>query len=397
MTSAGGDDAAGLFLERLLALSERRPDRTRPASAAPDYDGLPSASAIRRFNERMLAAERVGAVTVQHGKRERSHLIERVTVKDSALLASHLGRRLAAVYAEEARGELMPIAFCGEPWVIPVLDDLLCRWARSEPAFRIQPSAMESAGEFLSLLAAISKDQARGLDARTFSLKTTGDTKIFDRHASRLAAALARHYGEPAMSSDDVWRRIGLERFPHPVHVRGCLIAADAEGVLVDGRAKPFASFHPELLPEVQLSGQPKALITIENYASFNRYVREIEDGALVVYTGGFASVGVIELLKVILEKAGPGIPFYHWGDIDPGGLRIFRFLEETLPRPPIPHQMDQPLAEATGRPAARDPSLSQIAKTDSAIAKLAAWLSRGDNVRHLEQEALDPVSPLHL
>jgi hypothetical protein len=31
----------------------------------------------------------------------------------------------------------------------------------------------------------------------------------------------------------------------------------------------------------------PTAILTIENYASFNRQVREIEDGSLVVYTGG--------------------------------------------------------------------------------------------------------------
>nr|WP_283809570.1 hypothetical protein [Bradyrhizobium manausense] len=32
--------------------------------------------------------------------------------------------------------------------------------------------------------------------------------------------------------------------------------------------------------------------MTVENYASFNRQVREIEDGSLVMYTGGFPTSG---------------------------------------------------------------------------------------------------------
>jgi len=56
---------------------------------------------------------------------------------------------------------------------------------------------------------------------------------------------------------------------------------------------------------------------------------------------------------------------------------------------------MDRFLAEAHGRLAARDVTLSPIAKADSAVAALAAWLSHGHSIRHLEQEALDPDSPL--
>lgn len=342
-----------------------------------------------------MAAERVGAVSIRYGKRERSHLIERVTVKDPAVLASHLGRKPASSGAGEARARLLPIAARGASWVPSVLDDIVVRWARATPAFRLAPLAVDAAGEFLSLLAAISNEEARGLDGRTFSFRIAGDTKVFDRHAARIATVLASQFGEPTMPAEEVWSRIGLERFAHPVHIKGCVVATDAAGILVDGRATPFASFHSELQPLIRLSGRPSAVLTIENYASFNRYVREIDEGTLVLYTGGFASLGVIELLKTILEKIGPEVPFFHRGDIDPGGLRIFRFLEETLPRAPIPFRMDQTLAETHGRPAARDPTLGAIAKSNSALAALAAWLSQGEEIRHLEQEALDPVSPL--
>jgi Wadjet anti plasmid transformation system JetA-like protein len=114
-----------------------------------------------------------------------------------------------------------------------------------------------------------------------------------------------------------------------------------------------------------------------------------------VVYTGGFASAGVVDVVRTLLVLLPASVPYYHWGDIDPGGIRIFRFLEETLPRPPRPHSMDQCLAESHGKPGEPDGTLKSIAASDSAVAGLAEWLWKGPNVRHLEQEALDPLSPL--
>lgn len=395
MNAAALTDPGVAFLERLLLLSERAPDRQHAASAAPDYDTLRTAQMIARFEALVITAERAGAITIRRGRRERKHLMERVTVKDPAILASHLGRTPAPIAANQTKEALRSVVDGGADWVRDVLDDMASRWGRSEPAFRLVPNAIEPAREFLTLLAAISRDEARGLDARTFSLRATGDTKAFDRHAARLSAALTRHFGTAKESAAAVWSRIGLERFAHPVHIKGDVLVADHDGVLVHGRAKPFASVHPDLFPLLRVCGNPSALLTIENYASFNRYVREIEDGTLVVYTGGFASAGVIELLTRLLNTVDGSIPFFHWGDIDPGGLRIFRFLEETLPRAPLPHLMTRDLAMTKGRPGTRDPSLAAIASTNSGLSDLARWLAQDASARHLEQEALNPASPI--
>lgn len=396
MKRLAATDPGVVFLERLLLLSERNPDRLRAASAAPDYDLLRTANAMAHFQALLSAAERAGAITIRSGKRERQHLIERVTVKDALILAHHLGRKPAPMTASQTREALESVIDGAQDWVRDVLDEMQARWARSEPSFRLAPSVIEPAREFLSLLTAISKDEARGLDARTFSLRATGDTKAFERHSSRLASALVRHYSDASMGTDAIWSRIGLERFPHPVHVRGAVVVEDEDGVIVHGRAKPFASIHPTLFPMLQLCAQPTALLTIENYASFNRYVREIEDQALVVYTGGFASASVIDLLTRLLNCLDENVPFFHWGDIDPGGLRIFRFLEETLPRAPLPHLMSRELALSHGRLAVPDPTLGSIASTNSALSELAGWLAQDTSSRHLEQEALDPCSVVH-
>jgi hypothetical protein len=80
----------------------------------------------------------------------------------------------------------------------------------------------------------------------------------------------------------------------------------------------------------------------------FNRQVREIDGVRLVVYTGGFASAGVVDFLSKVLRAVPSDIPFLHWSDIDAGGLRIFRYLEDNLPRHPQTHLMSRELAEAS-------------------------------------------------
>lgn len=387
----GSIDPGIEFLERLLTLSERSPDRIRPASAAPNYDALPKAAAIGRLEDQLLAAERIGAVTLKYGRRERKHLIERVTVKDAALLARHLGREPSRIRAADARRRLDECIQDGPPWLEETLEEMSSRWSRGEAAYKLAARDVDASREFLMLLRAIAKDEARGIDARSFALRVTGDTKAFDRHSGRLGSVLARQLN---ILPDAVWQHIGLERYPHPVHVRGPLRSEDAHGTLTDGRSRPFASFHPEAISSLRLVARPRYILSIENYASFNRYVREIDDDGLVLYTGGFPSAGVVSVLTWIVEHTDATVPLYHWGDIDPGGLRIFRFLEEALARTLRPHLMDKPLAEKNGRIAQPDAALNSIAQSTSAVASLAAWLSKGSDVKHLEQEAIAPAPP---
>ncbi|WP_024520714.1 DUF3322 domain-containing protein [Bradyrhizobium sp. Tv2a-2] len=124
MTDVRTADVGVEFLERLLERSERNPDRSRPASAAPEYDRLSTAQQVSRFHDQMAAAERFGAVEVKRGKSDRSHLIERVRVRDPELLARHLGRPTAPATAQRVRDELLSVAATGEPWVAGLLDEM---------------------------------------------------------------------------------------------------------------------------------------------------------------------------------------------------------------------------------------------------------------------------------
>ena len=106
MNGISSEDPAIALLERLLLLSERNPDRTRPASIAPNYDNLRTTESITRFKSRLQAAQKAGAISIQKGTRERRHLIDRVRVTNALALADHLGRAPARSAAQEMNDAL---------------------------------------------------------------------------------------------------------------------------------------------------------------------------------------------------------------------------------------------------------------------------------------------------
>ncbi|WP_244860641.1 Wadjet anti-phage system protein JetD domain-containing protein [Thermobacillus xylanilyticus] len=82
-------------------------------------------------------------------------------------------------------------------------------------------------------------------------------------------------------------------------------------------------------------------IVLIENLTSWHQWVKE-RQGAdeVVVYTGGFPNRAVQQLLRKLggyvygdsREEgrrfgAVGGLPVYHWGDMDAGGIQIFEFL----------------------------------------------------------------------
>ncbi|MBI3942377.1 MAG: DUF2399 domain-containing protein, partial [Chloroflexi bacterium] len=116
----------------------------------------------------------------------------------------------------------------------------------------------------------------------------------------------------------------------------------------------------------------------------------------LALYTAGFASPAVIGLLQEI-RCLRPEVPFYHWGDLDVGGLRILAHLRHHLG---ISHVM--PLAmspTACAAHAGHSQTLSDAERT--ALTQLADHPALADCTgiivyllttgRKLEQEAVAP------
>lgn len=155
---------------------------------------------------------------------------------------------------------------------------------------------------------------------------------------------------------------------------------------------RPYLGVPPELVQSLEPVGRSPYLLIIENLTTFNRYVREIEDDGLILYAGGFPSRLCRAAVARLARAADVAV---HWGDVDPGGVRIFSVLEQVVPNL-LPHLMTEALARNHGVEAAGDPTLAGLAASGSAVAGLAAFLSR-ERTWRLEQEALTPLAPFHL
>ncbi len=113
----------------------------------------------------------------------------------------------------------------------------------------------------------------------------------------------------------------------------------------------------------------------------------------VTLYVGGYPSRSTQAALTSLGSALPPGVPFFHWSDIDVDGTWIFRTIERAVRRALLPHLMSRELAERLGVPGKPNGRLEIVPLSESGIADLVDYLGGADH-RTLEQEEIDPVLP---
>lgn len=381
-------------LGALLDAADATPDRVRPPIAAIDHAAM-AAAELEEAYAMFTQAERAGAVQIRYEKvglaRRRP---AKIALVDPDKLALFLGRPRAAASAAAAVDAILQALPDFVPALKPAMDQMAGSWSRSKPWRRLEPSDVAGAVQAFQIAGElIKRDRTVLIDERTFVVRACGDTKALQKRrdtvlAILINAGLAQH--------DATLESFGVTAFPEHVHLRGPVsLRLETQDLPLDP-FDPSAAIPPEQVNLAVISRTPAYLLTIENKTSFQRYVRQIRDGSLVVFTSGFLSEPCTAL---IARLASPEFPWFHWGDIDAGGLTIFEVLERTIARPAgiriRPHLMTREIALAHGvEHPERDQRLITIAKSGSAVADLALWLSTDPEAMILEQEMLDPEGP---
>jgi hypothetical protein len=373
---------AGKILDRLLDRYERRKAERRiierPAQAFAEPNRL------RALVEHLSDAAASGAVELKWD-RDAPHLIEQVILIDPDRLYDLTGRRRPEALADEAATELDRLEI-GEELARGLREDFKLAWSRRARFLGLGVGDRAEAASLILALEAAFTELEGIVPLRTRSARLLGDSKTLERALPALLAYL-RHIGIIAegVSRETALEELGLAKFGQPVLVAGPIRVEGSD--LSDW---PYAGVPPELAGQVEPTVSMRSLLTIENLESFNRHVRECRgDEDVVVYTGGFPSGAVTTLLRRLVGLSATKL--WHWGDIDPGGLRIARHLETSLGKSVTPHLMSIELASLHGR----KPDPGQLAPRipeESAFHGLAEFL-RTDQGRWLEQEVIDPVA----
>ena len=279
-----------------------------------------------------------------------------------------------------------------------ILEEIADGWSRGVSRYGLSPH--DDAG----LAAAL--DLARTLynravnvsaiptDFRTFSRAAGTDSKALERLASSVVRLFGRLYPESEMPSgldaDDALATFGIVRTPQALTLSG--------PISIEGLRLPRLRFYgvpPEQGDALGLATPVDHVLTIENYTSFVRHAREVNDdkSALVIYTAGFPSRAHLRQIVRLAELA--GAPLYHWGDVDGGGVRIFCHLERALASRALvllPHLMDPTLLEQHGVVGGKKLRPADAPSSDSAMRPV--WDALIDTGLVLEQESLAPSRP---
>lgn len=228
------------------------------------------------------------------------------------------------------------------PWIAAWRDDV-CKSADEEmkvPAFCKKDTAI-----LRDLLRAFREYAALSgsITMRAFSSRCFSDTKYFERNARDLFLTIARKYDtELALACDEnklgereqlaylgIYARPELYELAGNCNIRtnqGCIcIGAAPYGLAIPGTLVDF-------ITEIDLAAI-RCITFIENKTNYDAYVlSEKQPEELVVYHGGFLSPQKKRLVTLIAHAASETTTIRFWADIDVGGFRMFRHLQELIP-----------------------------------------------------------------
>lgn len=395
MTRRWFSDLPSLIAD-LLDRHEKNPDATR-LIATIDNDGFEDLDRRDAFGEELARLEREGGVERVWTGHRAGLIVTGVRLKDAAVLYRQTGRKPSAQLVDGALAELrayndLPIG------AVPLIDAVANAWRRGVAHIGIAKGDVRTLDQVIRLATAVharAAEQPEGeIDYRTFSRLAVSDSKALERNTRPVASAIARLFptaASPAQRDpEELLAEAGIVRLPQPVLLRGSI---GLKGQPLP--ELPFVGFPTECAEFVDLLNRPSYVLTIENYASFMRYVREVSqtDEGLVIYSAGFPSGPTLKAIARLAALA--DAPTFHWGDMDAGGVRIFRHIETHLAPLGVtlrPHMMEAELLRRTGA-VMKDVHDGAGDMAGSAISDLALIIHQQGLAQ--EQEEFSPRSPL--
>ncbi|PKM83201.1 MAG: hypothetical protein CVU89_00125 [Firmicutes bacterium HGW-Firmicutes-14] len=254
---------------------------------------------------------------------------------------SSIGRTPKKDKAKEAAKEIEDLLFkVTLEWVKNFLEDCLAELRDKSDFPAMLPAEKEDMELLFRAFLGLEDKKDNVLLERVFSIKYLGHSKVFQREVKTRLARIANRYlineqtlHHQEMTEDEIIAELGIERNSEEVLIWGAVSFLYGEKE-IDYSVFPFGGvIDTRYLAGMKISSvKAKKIITIENKANFHYLVsRRPADGILLVYLGGFPGPRKRSFLAH-LYRLNPDIPFYHWGDIDLGGFRIFSALRKTIP-----------------------------------------------------------------
>ena len=333
---------------------------------------------------------------LEWGKGAAAQDLLRIRLCDADKLAEWLGIPRAITHADRIENVLAPLMIEAPEWLSSSYEQSVKKWRLGKLAFRLQADDTQTAINLFRIALAVAADKQKDLDLRRFSVQLLNDSKAVENLLGKLAPLLRSNpEWEQFNDNNELFRALGLEKFPPPIYVKGPLAFQYSDVQWDITGLRPFVGISPDRVTNLKPTLDVPYLLTIENLASFQRHVREIEDDGIVIYSAGFPSPALTHVLNWLDHTLPNGCPCFHWGDRDIGGIRIFSHVEKSLPAHRVlPHLMFDENQNDRQFEAAAVKLLEKYAIQNTEIGVMAKfWID--NKMGPVEQEKSDPISPI--
>ncbi len=188
---------------------------------------------------------------------------------------------------------------------------------------------------------------------RKFSSDVLNDSKMFKDVYKDKIISILRKYSDRAdesMTGDEVLMEHGIMTYSQNLQFKGSIIY-HVGGEDIDTSAQIYGTvLNAQTLSHIRLVSLKfvKRIMTIENQANYEQM--QFLPDVLYIYTHGFLSPKERRFLEQIEEAADSTVEFYHWSDLDYGGIRIFQFIKHNVFKRVKPYRMDKQTYDTVSR-----------------------------------------------
>ena len=340
-----------LLLEtlRIQAEQPRRRRVVRVRLSAPDYPWYFAGNELGlryKVNEQLQLLVAEGWLRLHwHKYEEGNHLraVDLLTQQPNTLdrLYELLGKVPLRTMKEQMRHLLLSQQPHGS-WLHSFLSWALAQLAADKSPEPLSLADLQESEDVLRALSAIARLNTPTLE-RTLSVQIFGDSKRCETLRGKILTVLRAHTPDAASYGEDDWALLQAHkvyRTPEYVPLTGplslILKKVHQDGTIYATHLQlepglPSVSLSEDILRSAEIVSCPAtALITVENMTSFSELLLLRPPLIMLVFTGGFASPALLTLLSKIRTHR-PALSFWHWGDLDAGGLRILAHLRRHL------------------------------------------------------------------
>ena len=259
---------------------------------------------------------------------------------------------------EQVRGQIRT------PWILNWLEEKTAGIYKGKTLSEVELSARELLYQCMVGLDHLEQDADEPMLVRVFSRRFLGNSKIFEKKCKTMVLHGARTYhpdvpeDKDAMDDVDVLEQLHLEGYSQELTLKGalrlCLTGPDDSVKSLDTADYPYGLVlnqqtlsHVEICEEQAIS----RVLLIENKANF--MAESFEPGKLVIFTHGYITPTerkfLVRLREVLDRENEMGTPvrYQHCGDLDFGGICIYRYLREAVFPDLTPYRMDITTYEA--------------------------------------------------